>query len=145
MEIGPLTQVKMHYTLTLANGEILESTAEGEPVEFIFGTGKIIPGLEKELEGMGIGEEKHIEVSPEEAYGERNPEAIVDIPKEEFPAQGPVEAGMMFKLQREDGMIMHVTVVESGEENLKLDLNHPLAGETLHFDVKIEGVSPPSG
>ncbi len=142
MVIGTACQVKMHYTLKLDNGEVLETTQDGEPVEFEFGAGSIIPGLEKELEGMAQGDEKHVVVEPDDGYGPRNPEALVKVSREEFPAEGPLEPGMMFQMNREDGVTMHVTVVGEEGGEVTLDLNHPLAGEKLHFDIKIAEISP---
>jgi len=140
MGISQFSRVKMHYTLKLDDGEILETTENGEPLEFIFGIGEIIPGLERELEGMNPGDEKHIVVPPEEAYGPRNPNAVIAVPREEFPVEGELEEGMIFRLRREDGMIMSVTIAKVSEDEVVLDLNHPLAGKTLYFDVKIESV-----
>ncbi len=140
MGISQFSRVKMHYTLKLDDGEILETTENGEPLEFIFGIGEIIPGLERELEGMNPGDEKHIVVPPEEAYGPRNPNAVITVPREEFPVEGELEEGMIFRLRREDGMIMSVTIAKVSEDEVVLDLNHPLAGKTLYFDVKIESV-----
>ncbi len=143
MGITQFSRVKMHYTLKLDNGEILETTENDEPLEFIYGVGEIIPGLERELEGMNPGEEKHIVVPPEEAYGPRNPNAVITVPREEFPVEGELEEGMIFRLRREDGMVMSVTIAGVSENDVTLDLNHPLAGKTLHFDVKIEEVEEP--
>jgi len=143
MGISQFSRVKMHYTLKLDDGEILETTENGEPLEFIFGIGEIIPGLERELEGMNPGDEKHIVVPPEEAYGPRNPNAVIAVPREEFPVEGELEEGMIFRLRREDGMIMSVTIAKVSEDEVVLDLNHPLAGKTLYFDVRIESVEEP--
>jgi len=145
MEIGQDSRVKMHYTLKLSDGTVLESSFDGDPIEFEYGKGQIIPGLESALEGMSAGEEKHVEIGPDDAYGQRDPEAVASVPKDEFPAQGPIEAGMIFRLVREDGMVSHVRVAEVMDDEIKLDFNHPLAGETLHFDVKVEDVEAPEG
>ena len=143
MVISQLCRVKLHYTVSLGSGEVLESTNEAEPLEFVFGNGEIISGLERGLEGMAAGEEKHIVVPPEEAYGVHNPEAVVSVPREEFQTGGELEPGMLFRLRREDGMVMHVKVISANDDEVSLDLNHPLAGEELHFDVKVEDVATP--
>ncbi|HUT52347.1 MAG TPA: peptidylprolyl isomerase [bacterium] len=143
MVIGGACSVKMHYTLKLDDGEVLESSFDGDPIEFEFGSGRIIPGLEKALEGMTDGEEKHVVVACEDAYGPRNPDAVGAVPRGEFPEGEPLEPGMIFSLQRHDGMTMEAMVVEINDDDVTLDLNHPLAGETLHFDVKVEKVSEP--
>ncbi len=143
MKIGPDCKVEMHYSLSLDDGEELENTQEEGPIEFTCGEGKIIPGLEKELQGLAEGDEKLVVVPPEDAYGDYNPEALTTVPREEFPPEEKVEPGMTFVARREDGMIMHITVLEAGETEVKLDLNHPLAGKTLHFNVKILKITPP--
>jgi FKBP-type peptidyl-prolyl cis-trans isomerase 2 len=135
--------VRMHYTLKLESGELIESSFEGEPIEFEFGSGNIIPGLEREIEGMDEGDEKHVVVEPEDAYGETDPAAVVSVPHERFPEDVKLEPGLMLQLQREDGVIMHARVVELTDAGVTLDLNHPLAGESLHFDIKIEKVTEP--
>lgn len=141
MEISSLCRVRMHYTLSLDSGEILETTKTGEPLEFIYGANEIIPGLERELAGMKEGDEKHIVVNPEDAYGLRNPDAIIQIPLEEFPVKENLEPGMIFRLNREDGTVIYATVMEIAGNDIMLDLNHPLAGETLHFDVIIDKIT----
>jgi FKBP-type peptidyl-prolyl cis-trans isomerase 2 len=145
MAIEEQSRVKIHYKLSLESGEVLEDTSGQEPLEFVFGAGQIIPRLEQELSGMEKGEQKKVTLEAEDAYGERDPKALVTIPREEFPAEGPIEPGMMFRLNREDGMVMHVTVAELSDNDVTLDLNHPLAGEKLHFELTLEEVSPPAG
>jgi FKBP-type peptidyl-prolyl cis-trans isomerase 2 len=143
MIIGDPCTVKMHYTLKLDDGEVLESSFDGDPIEFQYGQGQVIPGLEQALKGMTDGQEKHVVVPCQDAYGPRNPDAVGAVPRVEFPEGEPIEPGMIFSLQRHDGMTMEALVVEVGDNEVTLDLNHPLAGETLHFDIKVEKVSEP--
>jgi len=143
MIIKPGCRVKMHYALNLDSGEMLESTFDGEPLEFTFGVGEIIPGLERELEGMADKQKKHIEVNVKDAYGERDPDAMVRLPRKEFAQVEGLAPGLVFRLRREDGMMMFATVMELSEEEVVMDLNHPLAGKTLFFDVEILEVAVP--
>lgn len=145
MIINPACRVTMHYTLKLDDGEVLESSLEGDPIEFDLGSGQLIPGLEAALVGMSEGEEKHVVVACQDAYGPRNPAMVGQIPRDQFPPGEAVEPGMVFSLSRQDGMTMEAMVVEVNDKDVTLDLNHPLAGETLHFDVKVEKVSESKG
>jgi len=144
MNIAQFCRVKMFYRLSLDNGEVIEDVMEGEPMEFVFGVGEILPGLERELLGMAENEEKHIDLKPEDAYGIWNPNAVIRIPRQEFPpGEEKIEEGTIFRIRREDGMMMYATVASANEQEITLDLNHPLAGEILHFDVRIAGVLLP--
>lgn len=145
MEINGVCRVKMHYTLKLSSGEVVQTSFDGDALEFEYGRGEIIPGLESHLEGMNEGEEKSVVVSAADAYGDRDPKAVVTVPRSEFPAEGPLEAGMMFQLMAPNGQVMHAQLVEASESEVTLDLNHPLAGEDLHFEVKIESVGESQG
>lgn len=131
--------VAIEYTLTV-DGEMID-TSEGEgPLEYLHGHANIIPGLEKELDGMSVGESKKVEVSPEEGYGELDDEAILEIPREEFPENVPLQPGIELEITDDEGDTMFATIVEIGDENILLDTNHPLAGKTLHFDVTVTGL-----
>ncbi len=145
MNIGQHCRVKVFYRLSLGDGEMIEDAMQGEPMEFVFGSGEILPGLERALEGMSENEEKHVELPPEEAYGVWNPQAVLKVPRSEFPpAEEKIEEGMVFRISREDGVVMYATVTGADEAEVTLDLNHPLAGETLHFDIKIAGLEGPA-
>jgi FKBP-type peptidyl-prolyl cis-trans isomerase 2 len=143
MVIEKASRVRMHYTLKLEDGEVVESTIGGDPLEFEFGAGEIMPGLENEMQEMVQGEEKQIVISPGQGFGERNPDAVISVSREDFPQETPLEEGMMFKLRRDDGTILHATVADLGEEDMILDFNHPLAGMTLYFDIRIEEIIMP--
>lgn len=131
--------VSMDYTLKV-DGEVVDSSEGREPLEFLQGAGNIIPGLEKELYGMEVGESKQVTVEPENAYGPVYADAFVDVPRDAFPENIPVEVGVELQVMGPDGQPLYARIAEVGEEVVKLDLNHPLAGKTLHFDVKIVGL-----
>lgn len=126
--------VAMNYTLTDGAGKVLDAS-EGSPLEYLQGHQNIIPGLEKELEGLKPGDKKQVVVQPTEGYGERNPELQFTLPLEQFGGQSP-EPGMMVQLQSEEGVMM-ATIVKTEGDQVILDANHPLAGQILHFDVEI--------
>lgn len=131
--------IALDYTLTV-EGQVVDTSEGGQPIEYTHGEGSIIPGLERKLEGMSVGEEKKVQISPEEGYGELNPDAFREVPREHLPTDVEIEEGMMFQMQTPAGEAMPVTVSEIKPENVVLDLNHPLAGKTLEFDVKIVSV-----
>jgi FKBP-type peptidyl-prolyl cis-trans isomerase SlyD len=127
--------VSMDYTLCLANGEVVDTSEGREPLEFIQGQGQIIPGLEKALLGMVVGEEKDITGPPAEGYGEAEPGLTESLPRDVFPPD--VEEGDSFRMRTESGHTVIVYVDSVTDDTVVVDLNHPLAGETLHFHVKI--------
>jgi FKBP-type peptidyl-prolyl cis-trans isomerase SlyD len=131
--------VSMDYTLHV-DGEMIDSSAGQEPLEFLQGAGNIIPGLEQELYGMAVGESKKVIIQPEEGYGELDPDAFVEIPKEQFPSEIPLEIGVELQVTNEDGQPMSARIDEVTDESVTLDFNHPLAGKELHFDVKVVGL-----
>ncbi len=131
--------ISMDYTLKV-DGEVIDTSEGREPLEFLQGAGNIIPGLEKELYGMEVGESKQVTIEPEDAYGPVYAEAFVDVPRESFPENIPLEIGTELQVMGPDNQPLYARIAAIGEENIKLDLNHPLAGKTLHFDVKIVGV-----
>lgn len=135
--------VTMEYTLTV-DGEVVDSSEDNDPIEFLQGYGAIIPGLEKEIYGMAVGESKSVNVNPAEGYGDFDSEAIVDMQKSEFPEDIPMKEGVELQMIDEDGEELVAVIVEVGDKTVKLDFNHPLAGKELHFDVKITGLRTPT-
>lgn len=131
--------VSMHYTLTDDSGAALDSSRKGEPFNYLHGHSNIIPGLEKALEGAEAGFKSKVTVAPAEGYGEKNPEAIFEAPKEHFPPDMKLELGARVYADGPNGPIT-LTVVKLTETGAVLDANHPLAGKTLHFDVEITTV-----
>lgn len=130
--------ISMMYKLTV--GETVIDTNEGkEPLEFVFGTGQIIPGLETRIQDMKDGESKDVIVPPAEAYGEYSEEAKQLVPKDQF-AGLDLQVGMPLQGQGEDGQPFQVTVAEILENEVLVDFNHPLAGEELHFSITINSI-----
>lgn len=128
--------VKVNYTLTV-EGEVIDSSAQREPLEVRVGSGHVIPGFEKALMGMKAGEKKSFQVSPEEGYGPQRPEAVQEVPKDRLPADREPEVGMKLYTAGEGGQVITATIVEVKKDTVMLDFNHPLAGKTLNFDVEI--------
>lgn len=135
--------VSMDYTLTV-NGEILDSSEGTDPLEFLQGHQNIVPGLERELYGMKIGDSKQVTVEPQDGYGMVDKDAFLEISRAEFPEDIPLEAGVELDLQDEEGEVMSATIASVEGDNVILDLNHPLAGATLEFSVKITGLRLPT-
>lgn len=135
--------VSLDYTLTV-EGQLVDASEENEPIEFIQGYQNIIPGLEKQLYGMAVGDSKEVLVAPADGYGSIDQEAFMDVPRKEFPADMALEIGLELALQQPDGQVLHATVVEINDETVKLDFNHPLAGKELLFRVTVVGLRPAS-
>ena len=129
--------VKVHYTGKLEDGTVFDSSREREPLEFTVDAGQIIPGFEEAVAGMKEGEEQTVEIPPEKAYGAHQDEAVMEFPMEQFPEEVDPEVGMQLQLQGADGQAFPARVVEVGDETVVLDANHPLAGETLTFDIEL--------
>lgn len=129
--------VKVEYTGTFEDGTLFDSTDEqGEPLEFQIGANQVIEGFEKAIAAMELDEEKEITLKPDDAYGDRKEDMVKDIPKENMPAD-ELEAGMTLMATLPTGMQVPVTVMEITDEHVKIDMNHPLAGKTLKFKLKI--------
>ena len=135
--------VVMDYTLTVGN-EIVDSSEEDGPIEFLQGYGNIIPGLEAHLGGLAIGESLKVTVAAKDAYGEFDPEQIVDIPLDEFPEEICVEPGVELEMKDQDGDMLFARILSVGKSRAKLDFNHPLAGKELTFDVTIVALRLPT-
>ncbi len=126
----------IEYTVKNSKGEVIDSNKGQAPLEFIAGKGQIIPGLEKEVEGMEVGEEKTVTVKAEEAYGQRNEEWVETLPRDQFEGI-ELQKGMTLYGQSPDGQTIAVTVKDFNDKEVVIDYNHPLAGEDLTFDVKV--------
>lgn len=139
MEVANKRVVEIDYTLKDAEGNVLDSSEGREPLSFVHGTQSIIPGLEKAIEGWTEGQEGPVTVEPAEGYGERNDELQQEVPRDIFQADTEIEPGMRFQAVGEQGTQI-ITVIKVEDEKVLIDANHPLAGQTLHFDVKVAGV-----
>lgn len=137
MNIVDKVYVAFDYRLTLDSGEEVDKSPENQPFGFITGSGQIIPGLEKGIMGMSAGDKAEITVKPEDAYGQVNQGLIGDVPRSHFPPETELKPDMMFQSQGPDGEISARIIEVKDENTVVVDLNHPLAGKTLHFDVNI--------
>ncbi len=135
--------VQMDYTLT-AEGEVVDKSSEGQPFQYVHGQGQIIPGLERQLTGLRMGDTKEITVTPEEGYGPIDPEAVVEIPKEQLPKTVTPEVGMVLNGVDPEGRPFRARIKSIQDTTVTLDLNHPLAGKTLLFKIKVLTITPPS-
>ena len=128
--------VSLEYTLTLDDKSVVESNVGKQPLIYTHGTQQIVPGLEKALEGLAVGDTKEVTVAPAEGYGDTDPNALQEVQKQLLPPDALV-VGTRLQGQAPDGHMVYPRVAEIKEDTVVLDFNHPLAGKTLHFDVKI--------
>ncbi|HIX60808.1 MAG TPA: peptidylprolyl isomerase [Candidatus Halomonas stercoripullorum] len=139
MQIAQNSVVAFHYTLTNDAGEVLDSSEGRQPLTYLHGAGNIIPGLERQLEGRAAGDKLNVAVSPEEGYGEVQPQLVQEVPRDAFQGVDNVEPGMQFQADTQGGPLM-VTVTKVENDTVTVDGNHPLAGQKLNFDVEITTV-----
>jgi peptidylprolyl isomerase len=138
-------KIKVHYHGKLVSGETFDSSAGREPLAFEVGSGAVIKGFDDGVTGMAVGDKKTIQIPFLEAYGAHNPEMVIEMPKDRFPADMEVTMGMPLHMSDGQGRQFQVTVIEIKDTAVMLDANHPLAGKDLIFDlelVSIEGGSP---
>ena len=143
MKVGKNMYVALDYTLSLDSGEVIDKSEGGEPLGFIFGTGQIIPGLERGIEGLEEGESTRVTVEPEEAYGPKREELIQEIPLANFPSDVQVKPGMAFQTMGPQGPVTFMVTAVQGD-SVTADFNHPLAGERLHFEITVREVREPT-
>jgi peptidylprolyl isomerase len=129
--------VKVHYTGTTDDGVVFDSSREREPLEFTMGQGQLIPGFENAVEGMKVGDSAKVRIPSEEAYGEVRDDMVVDINRSQIPPDINPEVGMVLQMQQPDGSPLNVTIREVNDDSVKLDANHPLAGQALTFDIEL--------
>ncbi len=141
MEVKPGTVVTFHYTVKdKETGEVYDSSYQrGEPLKVLIGANQIIPGLEKRLIGMKKGDKAVIEVPAEEAYGPKDPQLIQKLPREYFEGV-QLEKGLPLQMRTPDGQVIYLKVVDFDDKEVTVDMNHPLAGRDLVFEVQIEDV-----
>ncbi|WP_282093964.1 FKBP-type peptidyl-prolyl cis-trans isomerase [Epibacterium ulvae] len=133
--------VRIHYTGKLTDQSVFDSSEGREPLEFKVGAGQVIAGMDAGMIGLAVGDKKVLEIPAMEAYGPINPEARQAIPRENIPADIPLEVGIQLQMQTPDGQALPVTVVEISEESVTLDANHFLAGKDLIFDVELVSIN----
>ena len=133
--------VAIHYTGTLTDGTTFDSSDGRDPLEFEVGSGQIIPGLDKVIPGMVVGDKKVVEIPCDEAYGAINPENRQSVPREQIPDDIPLELGLTLQMQSPDGQnVIPVTVVEISDTEVTMDANHALAGKDLNFAIEVVSV-----
>ena len=129
--------VSIHYTGTLSDGTTFDSSQGRDPLQFTVGSGQIIPGLDKALPGMSVGDTKTVNVPAEEAYGAADPNAKQSVPREQIPADIPLDPGTQLQVKTPQGQVVNVTVTEVTDQTVVLDANHPLAGKDLTFAIEL--------
>jgi peptidylprolyl isomerase len=130
-------KVKVHYHGKLTNGETFDSSEGKAPLEFEVGSGMVIKGFDEGVTGMAVGEKKTIHIPVDEAYGQKNEEMLIEMPKDRFPNDMEIEVGMPLMMSNETGQQFQVTITEIKDDVVILDANHPLAGQDLVFDLEL--------
>ena len=139
MEIAAARVATFHYILTDDAGQVIDRSPDSQPLSYFHGAGNIVPGLERALDGRRAGDSLTVDVAPGDGYGERVDGLVQDVPREAFGGIDTIEPGMQFQADGGQGPVL-VTVVAADERQVRIDGNHPLAGKTLHFDVRITDV-----
>lgn len=129
--------VKVHYTGTLKDGSVFDTSEEREPLEFTLGEGQLIPGFEKAVTGMETGDSVEVTIPTDEAYGEAREDLVISVAKSDMPDDIEPAVGMQLQVNQPDGQPIPVRVTSVEEENIQLDANHPLAGEDLTFKIDL--------
>lgn len=129
--------VKVHYKGSLDNGEVFDSSEGRDPLEFTMGTGQLIPGFEKAVLGLKVGDSTTANIPSAEAYGESNPQMIVEVEKSQLPPDLEAQVGTQLQLNQPNGQAIPVLITKVEDEKVTLDANHPLAGKDLTFDIEV--------
>lgn len=129
--------VQVHYTGTLADGTEFDSSRDRAPLEFTVGEGQVIPGFEEVVRGLEAGDTETATLQPEDAYGERDEQRLIEVERDQLPDEIEPEIGMQLEIQQPNGRPARVSITEIGEENVTLDANHPLAGKELTFEIEV--------
>lgn len=129
--------VHVHYTGSLKDGTVFDSSDGRDPLSFTLGSGQVIPGFEGAVDGMALNEKKNVTIPVDQAYGPRNEELVLTVPKNQVPADINPEVGMKLQMQGPGDNPVVVEVVEVADEHIKLDANPPLAGKDLTFDIEL--------
>ncbi|MEJ2383511.1 MAG: peptidylprolyl isomerase [Xanthomonadales bacterium] len=132
--------VKIHYTGTLDDGSEFDSSSGRDPLEFTVGSGQVIPGFDKAVEGMAVGDQKKVRIEAADAYGEPSDQMIQEVPKSALPDDLEPKEGMGLQARGQDGQVINLTVTEVGDETITVDGNHPLAGKPLNFDIELVSI-----
>lgn len=136
----PGDSVSIHYTGRLEDGTVFDSSRDRDPLEFAIGNGEVIPGFEAAVVGMAPGDAKTEVIAAESAYGPHQPEMVMVVERHHIPAEIPLDVGQQLQLQGPEGQMVPVMVTDLSEADVTLDANHPLAGETLIFDIELVAI-----
>lgn len=139
--VGEGMQVTLHFSILLADGAEIDSTRHGKPATFAVGDGNLLPGFESALFGLKAGDDEQLHIAPEQGFGVREPRNVQVLARDRFPAQPPLEVGLIVSFAAPDGELPGV-VLRLWEDTVEVDFNHPLAGRQLRFDVSIIRVEP---
>lgn len=129
--------VRIHYTGTLDDGTRFDTSQGREPLEFELGSGQVIPGFEKAVMGMTTGENKSVAIAPSDAYGEKHEQLVQEVPKSALPDDIDAEVGMHLQSQTPEGDVIELVVTAVTDTAITVDGNHPLAGESLNFEIEL--------
>lgn len=140
MKISNGSVVGIDYSLHLGDGQVVDASEPGDPLHYLHGEGQIVPGLESALEGLSVGDQKQVVVGPADGYGEHDPRGVQEVPRGAFPPDFDPKVGMELTAEGPDGEPVPFAVREVRPDSVVIDLNHPLAGKTLHFDVTVREV-----
>lgn len=135
--------VRVHYTGSLEDGTVFDSSVGSEPLEFTLGAGGVIPGFEEAVRGMALGQTRTTTIPSDEAYGPREEGAVFRVPREEMPPDVEPEVGQQIGLQHPSGETIPALVTEVTSDDVTIDANHPLAGQDLTFEIQLVGIGEP--
>lgn len=137
-------KVKVHYHGRLRNGDTFDSSENRDPLEFTVGAGQMIKGFDDGVKGMQVGEKKQVEITADDAYGQKDAANVIEFPKTQLPADMAPEVGQQLMLSNDEGQQFPVVIAEIKEDAILLDANHPLAGQDLIFDIEMVEIQPVS-
>lgn len=140
MKIAKDTVVGLEYRLTLEDGSVVDESAPNAPLVYLHGHGNIVPGLEQALTGMDVGEAKKVDVAPADGYGVHDPEGVHQVPRDRFPDNVELKVGAVLSAKTAEGEDLPFVVKKLQGDQVTVDFNHPLAGQTLKFDVVVRSV-----
>ncbi len=133
--------VKIHYTGTLDDGTQFDSSVGREPLEFTLGSGQVIPGFDKAVEGMAVGESKTVRLEPADAYGKHHEQLVQTVERAQLPDEIAPEIGMRLQSEDPSGQVIEFMITEVTDVSITVDANHPLAGQALNFDVELTAIA----
>ena len=140
MKVEKGAVVSVDYQLHLGDGKLVDASEPGSPLSYIHGEGQIVPGLERALEGLGSGDTRQVVVEPEDGYGVHDARGIQEVPRDSFPSDMEPQPGMELLAEGPDGQTLPIVIREVKPQAVVIDLNHPLAGRTLHFAITVRDV-----